>query len=80
MATVNNSRSRTETADMIATAAIVFVRQARAEGYANKLTKETLDGVACELGISPSRWTWSTAVKMVRANAASMGEIHLVEL
>jgi hypothetical protein len=80
MTTINNSYGRIETAEMIASAAIVFVRQARAEGYANKLTAQTIDGMAQELGIDPKRWTWSTVIRIVKANAKLMGETELLDL
>lgn len=80
MTTINNTYGRIETAEMIATAAIVFVRKARAEGYANKLNAEAIDGAASRLGIDPKRWTWSTAVRIVKANAKLMDETHLLDL
>ena len=80
MPTINNTYGRIETAEMIATAAIVFVRKARAEGYANKLNALALDGIAQELGIDPKRWTWSTVIRIVKANAELMGETHLLDL
>ena len=80
MPTINNTYGRTATAEMIASSAIVFVRKARSEGYANKLTRLLIDEIAQELGISSSRWTFSTVVKIAERNAALMDETHLLDL
>ena len=80
MATINNTYGRTETARMIAMSAVVFVRRARAEGYANKLNAEALDGAAQRLGIDPRRWTWSTAVRLAKAEVHLMDETDLLDL
>lgn len=66
------------TSDSIATAAIVFVRQARAEGHSNLLHRITLDEVASERRISPKEWNPALAVRLVKESARMMDETHLL--
>lgn len=66
------------TSDSIATAAIVFVRQARAEGMSNLIHRITLDEVASERRISPSQWNPALAVRLVKESCRLMDETHLL--
>src|SRR3546814_19947613 len=62
------------TSDSIATAAIVFVRQARAEGNSHLLNRINLDEVASERRISPQEWNQALAVRLVKDRARMMAE------
>ncbi|QEQ93666.1 hypothetical protein SEA_ZUKO_88 [Streptomyces phage Zuko] len=66
------------TSKLIAVAAIVFVRRARAKGHVNLLHRITLDEVASERGISPKEWSPAIAVREVKESARLMDETHLL--
>jgi hypothetical protein len=62
--------------DMVVTHAFVFVREARAQGFVNKLERITLDEVAQEHGIT--KWDYKLAEKMVLDRAYLMSELDLL--
>jgi hypothetical protein len=66
------------TSKCIATAALVFVRKARAEGHVNLLHRITLDEVASERRISPKEWNPTIAVREVKSLAQMLDETHLL--
>ena len=72
--------TRTQNAETIATAAIVFVRRACRDGCANKVTRDLIHDVATERGIGGDEYSVRTVKAILRREAVAMGETHLLDL
>lgn len=63
--------------EMVVTRAFVFVRQARAQGFANLLSVMSLEESAQELGVG-GRYNLAIAIAMVKERATLMGEWEII--
>jgi hypothetical protein len=72
-------RTRSQIADEIVTAAIVFTRRARREGHANTITDMTLLDMATERGYDGGQYSLRTLRTLTRARCRSMAETHLLD-
>jgi hypothetical protein len=71
--------TKTQNAETIALEARVFVRKARREGSANKLTRHLIQETAERLHISGEDYSVRTVQTILRREAALMGETHLLD-
>lgn len=73
-------RTRTQIAEEIAIATLVFVRQARREGHSNKITDRQLAEVAESRNYFDHQYSLRTVKKIVRDRARLMNEMDLIAL
>ncbi len=73
-------RTRTQNAETIATAVIVFVRRARRDGCANKVTRDLIHDMATQRGIGGDEYSVRAVTTILRRNATQMGETHLLDI
>lgn len=77
---VTTSRSRLDVAEEIVIGAFVFVRQARAAGHSNLVTRLLLEEIAEERGLRGDvDYSLRTAMRLARERAALVGETHLID-
>lgn len=70
--------TRTQTAEMIAREARVFVRKARAQGASNKITVLLFQETAGVLGIPGDDYSIRTVKQLARRDAEFMDETELI--
>jgi hypothetical protein len=72
-------RTRTQVAQEIVIAVIVFVRKARAAGHVNTITEILLWEIAQERGYGEDEFSIRTVKRLARQDAQRMGEEHLID-
>lgn len=74
-----SAQTRKRNAEELAIAAVVFVRKARKNGYANLITVHTIQELAEVRGISGDDYSVRTVKTLIRQSAKRMNETHLID-